>query len=119
LDADGNICEQGSFDELVSSGGYVSSFSFQAVDWTYTPEFNPIPIGDESGFSDKKCVAESSGELEAEANRRTGDTTIYLYYVNAIGWPAAIVFIFCIGSFVVCYSFPSTLESRILLAYLY
>lgn len=58
-------------------------------------------------------IAESSQDLEAEANRRTGDVSIYLYYIGSIGWPTTLVFIFCITVFVFCTSFPSEYSPRV------
>jgi hypothetical protein len=112
INTDGQVCEHGRFDDLVSSGGYISSFSFQPVDWTFNPDFKPVRIGSASPAPpNKPNIIESSGELEAEANRRTGDSSIYLYYVKAIGWTPTLVFVFCIAAFVICISFPSTLPS--------
>lgn len=110
LDAEGRISEQGHFDELNIRGGYVSSFSLQPADWLYKPDAMVVPAPGGSitrAPKTRKNIAESSDDLEAEANRRTGDVSIYLYYIRSIGWPTTLVFIFCITAFVFCTSFPS------------
>lgn len=50
--------------------------------------------------------------LDAEASRATGDSAIYLYYVNSVGWWPTMIFVVAITCFVVCMSFPS--ESSVL-----
>lgn len=102
--------EQGHFDELSVTGGYVSSFSQQPADWLYKPDYNVVPSKGPSITRKplSQNVAESSQDLDAEANRRTGDVSIYLYYIGSIGWPTTLVFIFGITVFVFCTAFPST-----------
>lgn len=109
LDAEGRICEQGNFDDLNSTGGYVSSFTLPPADWLYKPDLNVAPSkGAISKIARKtQDVPENEQEFEAAANRRTGDTSIYLYYVGSVGWPITIVFVVCISAFIFCISFPS------------
>lgn len=103
LDSDGTVSEQGTFDKLEIMSGYVSTFNLPKPDWdfveekpstmttyTYVPP-NPNQIQD---------------NLEAEANRSTGDMTIYLYYVRAIGWGPTSIFIIAMTAFIFCISFP-------------
>ncbi|EZF09743.1 hypothetical protein H103_08894 [Trichophyton rubrum CBS 288.86] len=103
LSSDGRIDEQGKFEELNVSGGYVSSFNLPSPDWLFKPEpERPLPapaVVDET--------PQTSDELEAAANRRMGDMAIYLYYARSIGWPTTIVFMFFISAFVFCISFPT------------
>lgn len=104
LDAKGRICEQGKFDTLNSAAGYVSSFTLPPPDWTYKPDPNSVQ---------KRTVAQeetnglrSNEALEAEANRRTGDVKIYLYYVGSVGWIPAVIFVIFICGFVFCQAYP-------------
>ncbi|KAK2853332.1 hypothetical protein FQN49_005174 [Arthroderma sp. PD_2] len=103
LDAEGRIAEQGKFDELNASGGYVSTFNLPSPDWLFKPEpESPLPKAVVT-----TDVPQTSDELEAAANRRMGDMAIYLYYARSIGWPTTIVFMFFISAFVFCISFPT------------
>jgi ATP-binding cassette, subfamily C (CFTR/MRP), member 1 len=98
------IAEQGTFNELNSTGGYVSTFTLPPPDWDYKPEdvissaqtYEHIP-------SNPNQITDS---LEAEANRRTGDVSIYLYYVRSIGWLPTSIFIVAMTAFIFCMSFP-------------
>ncbi|KAL1959109.1 hypothetical protein VTO42DRAFT_2896 [Malbranchea cinnamomea] len=109
LDSEGRISEQGRFDDLNVTGGYISSFSLQPADWTYKPNLTVVPSKGPSISRPPQTqnIAESSQELEAEANRRTGDISIYLYYIGSIGWGTTLIFVFCISVFVFCISFPT------------
>ncbi|OCL14026.1 putative multidrug resistance protein MDR [Glonium stellatum] len=105
LDMEGNISEQGKFEELDAAGGYASSFNLPLPDWNNKPE------EDSSGPQAYSYVppnrSQTTDGLEAEANRRTGDMSIYLYYINSIGWKPTVIFIVAIIAFIVCISFPN------------
>src|SRR2546429_4248012 len=108
LSNDGKIAEQGKFEYLNLTGGYVSSFSLSQPEWNYTLDDNEV--GKESAIEYTYCPSSSNvttESIEAEASRRTGDVAIYLYYINSIGWLPTIIFIVTITSFVFCVSFPS------------
>jgi ATP-binding cassette subfamily C (CFTR/MRP) protein 1 len=51
--------------------------------------------------------------VQAEANRRTGDATIYRYYVGSVGWFPSIVFMVSIVIFIFGMSFPSKFSNTI------
>ncbi len=66
--------------------------------------------------SQQKTLAESwdigtpdtiSEVIEDDASRRMGDTSVYMYYISAVGWIPTLIFIVCICAFVVCYSYPA------------
>nr|WOF01069.1 canalicular multispecific organic anion transporter 1 [Corynespora cassiicola] len=106
LNREGRIEEQGSFDALNRSGGYVSSFDLPPPDWNFTPDkhtYEAPPKYTERPVTEK--VTED--DLQAETNRRTGDSAIYLYYVRAVGWIAAIIFIVSVTIFIFAQSFPT------------
>ena len=46
-------------------------------------------------------------DIQADANRRTGDTAIYLYYISSVGWIPTLIFIVSIIIFIFGISFPS------------
>ena len=50
-------------------------------------------------------------DLEKDGTRRTGDVSIYLYYIRAIGWIPTIIFLVCIIGYVFGISFPSKYSS--------
>ncbi|KNG46388.1 canalicular multispecific organic anion transporter 1 [Stemphylium lycopersici] len=106
LDQDGKISESGSFERLNTSGGYVSAFDLALADWDYSPEkhvYEAPPRYTERPTDDKL----TEDEIQAEANRRTGDTAIYLYYIRSVGWVPTVVFIVSIIIFIFGISFPT------------
>jgi ATP-binding cassette, subfamily C (CFTR/MRP), member 1 len=114
LDAKGKIAEQGRFDDLNSTGGYVSSFTLPTSDWDYKPE-GDVTYNTQAYAHIPPNPNQLTDNLEAEANRRTGDVSIYLYYIRSIGWWPTIIFIVAITAFIFCISFPSeyTLSERL------
>ncbi|KAJ5698548.1 hypothetical protein N7462_000553 [Penicillium macrosclerotiorum] len=105
LDKTGRISEQGSFSALNKTGGYVSSFGLGAPDWDYKPKrFSESPSYTtiDSVEKEKEAVVD-----EPEKRDPGGDFSIYSYYINAIGWLPALVFIIAMAGFVFCISFPS------------
>ena len=107
LDEEGRLAEQGTFEKLSSSGGYVSGFDLSQPDWDYSPEkqiYEAPPKYTERAASDTKVTED---DVQAEANRRTGDTTIYLYYIRSVGWVPTLIFIVSIVIFIFGISFPS------------
>jgi ATP-binding cassette subfamily C (CFTR/MRP) protein 1 len=106
LDKEGTIVEQGSFDKLNTSSGYVSNFDLPPPDWNFAPEkhvYEAPPRYTERASSNK--VTEE--DIQAETNRRTGDAAIYLYYVRSVGWIPTLIFIVSIVIFIFGQSFPS------------
>lgn len=106
LNNEGSIVEQGSFEKLNGSGGYISSFDLPQPDWNFSPEkhvYEAPPRYTERVNSNK--VTEE--DIQAETNRRTGDAAIYLYYVRSVGWVPTIIFIVSITIFIFGQSFPT------------
>ncbi|KAJ5799427.1 uncharacterized protein N7518_001495 [Penicillium psychrosexuale] len=105
LEEGGRICEQGSFAALNKTGGYVSSFGLGLPDWEYKAKrFSDTPSYDsmDSIQKEKEALIE-----EPEHHDRGGDLGIYTYYIDAIGWLPATVFMVAMAGFVFCISFPS------------
>jgi ATP-binding cassette subfamily C (CFTR/MRP) protein 1 len=109
LDGNGRISEHGSFTELNATGGYVSSFTLPPPEWDYRPEQNGLSAGTPvSHYVYCAPVPDATAQAaEADSSRRTGDVSIYLYYVSSVGWIPTIIFIVTITSFVFCITFPS------------
>jgi ABC-type multidrug transport system fused ATPase/permease subunit len=107
LDPTGRITEQGSFSALNKTGGYVASFGLSSPDWEYkTKRFSECPSSSTFDSVEKEKEKQLLA-LEPEPRETGGDLTIYTYYVNAIGWIPAMVFVSAMAVFVFCLSFPS------------
>lgn len=100
--------EQGTFERLNVSGGYVSSLDLPLPDWDFAPERlidEAPPRFTESPNSNR--TGDSEADIQAEANRRTGDRAIYLYYIKSVGWIPTLIFMVSIVIFIFGMSFPS------------
>ncbi|KAL1965989.1 hypothetical protein VTN77DRAFT_4929 [Rasamsonia byssochlamydoides] len=106
LNKEGRIAEQGNFHVLSATGGYVSSFNLPRPDWDYSVEESTSRRVPEPSVENQKII-QTNEDLEAEANRQTGDFSIYRYYMGSVGWFSIIIFVVCISSFIFCISFPS------------
>ena len=112
LDEQGRISEQGSFQELNAENGYVAGLDLSAADWT--TEASKQNKLDHLMASMKKThrislPAEKEAILQDdafEANKRTGDLSIYLYYIKSVGVLSVVIFIVAISGYVFCISFP-------------
>jgi ABC-type multidrug transport system fused ATPase/permease subunit len=105
LETDGRISEQGTFASLNKTGGYVSSFGLSSPDWVYKPK----RFSNSTSYSSIDTVQKEKEVVieEPEHHDSGGDLGIYTYYINAIGWLPAIVFMVAMAGFVFCISFPS------------
>ncbi|KAJ6151124.1 hypothetical protein N7470_007718 [Penicillium chermesinum] len=101
LSNDGRIVEQGGFSALNKTGGYVSSFGLGAPDWDYKPK----RFSDSPSYSTLDSIEKEKEFIDPEPVKRDtgGDLSIYTYYVNAIGWFPALVFIARIGHYLGIY----------------
>ena len=111
LNENGTIAEQGSFEELNASGGFVSSLDLPPAAWDTKPEGTTldqlVPSSNKPGTADLPLpVKESRQEEEFEANKRTGDLSIYAYYAGSVGWFPVTMFLVAISCYVFCISFP-------------
>lgn len=93
LGSDGRTSEQGSFDNLRSKDGFVSKI-------IRSPEIlQSKPDGAQrSEIVSKPRAPPTARNLQgptandaADLNRRIGDTSVYKYYLRAIGWKIALV----------------------------
>lgn len=111
LDQKGNIAEQGSFKELTASGGYVSGLDLPPAEWRIRNEGSHL---DQLMSSTAKVVHSTlapkekviTDDSEFEANKRTGDLSIYAYYIGTVGWVSVITFVIAISAYVFSISFP-------------
>lgn len=83
----------------------MSGLDLALPDWNFTPEkheYEAPPRYTEQQVG--KHVTEE--EIQAEANRRTGDIAIYRYYVGSVGWIPTLIFIVSCSIFIFGISFP-------------
>ncbi|KAL8774135.1 MAG: hypothetical protein Q9209_001243 [Squamulea sp. 1 TL-2023] len=116
LNDKGRIEEQGTFAELNANGGYVSGLDLPSADWrtrnygastssldhllpTASQDFIP-------SLPPTKEVLIEDAESEFEANKRTGDLSIYAFYARSVGVWAVITFVVAMSGYVFCISFP-------------
>lgn len=96
LDRSSQIIEQGTFDFLKTSGGYVENLAARHksddddADEFYTKETTQK----QSPFA----TVESDDLLNeaADLDRQSGDSSVYNYYIASIGWAAMGLFFLCI-----------------------
>ncbi|KAG8161209.1 hypothetical protein KVR01_009473 [Diaporthe batatas] len=107
LDGTGMGCEQGSFDKLTDSGGYVSRSLTSSADVKHEP--GPAASAAAEPSADALLSSEIAlvDDPEDGASRRTGDVAVYKYYIRAIGITPTLVFVFCICAYIFCQSFPT------------
>ena len=114
LGSDGRISEQGSFEKLKLNGGYTTTFGFSSAESSNisshsNQESKEIKIPNAQTQPEAEL---ETPDLEADGARRTGDTSVYLYYVQAIGWIPTVIFFVCISCYVFGISFPSKFKLR-------
>ena len=114
LNEQGQIAEQGSFTELTIGGGYVASLDLPQPDWRIrdqgTSRLDHLLVSASEDYlpilpHTKEAILEDP-DAEFEANKRTGDLSIYAYYAKSVGWVSVITFVVAISAYVFCISFP-------------
>lgn len=101
----GHVAEQGTYEQLKSQGGYVSSILLQPTITDYredSPEYD-------SNVLDKIVRGPTNEELQ-DLTRKIGDMSVYLYYLKSVGLGSLLLFIANTVVFVFCVQFPC--ESR-------
>ena len=109
LDENRKIAEQGSFKELTASGGYVSALDLPLADWTtkeHTTSLDRLIAPTNKQTYTPRTAALDEDASELEANKRTGDLSVYAYYARSVGWFAVLTFVIAICGYVFCYTFP-------------
>lgn len=103
---DGRVAQQGTFNQLKSSPGYIqdvlsqkdttNQVSGKSIDADFISDDTSDPLEELSVFN----------EPTEDMSRRTGDMTVYKYYFATAGWIHAIVFFSISVAFVFTVSFP-------------
>jgi ATP-binding cassette subfamily C (CFTR/MRP) protein 1 len=108
LGGNGDVIEQGTFEQLNNSNGYVRSFSVQQSkqqDQNTEPAgkftLGPMPTSGLVGAMDDK-------------KRQFGDLTVYMYYFRTLGKTVSFLLIFFAAAHGFFFSFPSKLRLRLL-----
>jgi ATP-binding cassette subfamily C (CFTR/MRP) protein 1 len=87
LDQFGHISEQGHFDKLKHSSGYVQDLvahlGFKSEDESRPKEETALPVLNKLNFSRE---FDDLGTQAEEMSRQTGDFAVYKYYFASIGW---------------------------------
>lgn len=84
----------------------MSSFDLAEPDFEFTPEKHGYEAPPR--YTEQQTTGQvTEEEIQAEANRRTGDVAIYGYYAGSVGWIPTIVFIVSCTIFIFGISFPS------------
>ncbi|KAH8665276.1 putative ABC multidrug transporter [Tricladium varicosporioides] len=100
LGEDGKLAEQGSFFELNSRKGYVQKLEIT--------NFNSRTSKTVKGALPEEPLANPANEIpREEGDRRTGDTTVYFYYVKTMGFKRSLVFLLLLACYVVCVTYPN------------
>lgn len=91
LDSTGTIIEQGTFQQLRTSGGYVEDITTQlrSSDDDAPKEQPEAAKLDVSAF---KAGPEEHDIRTEELNRQSGDLSVYKYYFGSIGWKQTVLF---------------------------
>ncbi|KAL4976783.1 P-loop containing nucleoside triphosphate hydrolase protein [Aspergillus desertorum] len=103
LDRHGYIAEQGSFSALNATGGYISSFALNRAG----ADIKASAKNKSGGLNAQANTTRKAFDIELESYRGNGDMSIYLYYVQSVGWLPTMAFAVAITGFVFCISFPS------------
>lgn len=102
LGNNGDIVEQGTFEELNKTDGYVSSLSVQET------QHQSQSTEPEGKFSLGQIPASSALQSGMdEKKRQLGDLTVYRYYFRAVGTMTTFLFAFFAAAHGFFYSFPS------------
>jgi ATP-binding cassette, subfamily C (CFTR/MRP), member 1 len=99
LDDQGQIVEQGSFNDLNSKQGYVHSFALQepVATETPTPGFNAVHVSSKE---------ELEISIPLNTARQNGDLSVYTYYFRTMGMFSLVLFIVLEISFAFFSTFP-------------
>ncbi|KAL5456081.1 hypothetical protein PMIN07_006814 [Paraphaeosphaeria minitans] len=106
LSKEGSILEQGTFEKLNATSGYVANFDLPPPDWDFVPEKHIYEAPPRYSERAKNGMV-TEDDIQAETNRRTGDVAVYCYYIKSVGWSAALIFMVSVTLFIFGQSFPT------------
>ena len=106
LNDKGIISEQGSFDELVTEGGYISSGGENAGDSVDLAEEKTSLDTNLSSHQSDTAILEQN-DLAQDKSRQTGDFTVYRYYLSCLSWKVGVTFLIFQVSYAFLTTFPT------------
>lgn len=93
LDAAGSVTEQGKFDQLQSSGGYIQSLLIREK--SEKSEYRPKVIAKKRRSTDNEAgqisLARNVDIDDVDLDRQIGEWSTYKYYFASIGWLRSII----------------------------
>ncbi|MCJ1413888.1 hypothetical protein MMC32_000213 [Xylographa parallela] len=100
LGTNGRITQQGSFEELNAVEGYVQSLSLEKQEPSaiLKHDIETVPLIMPDAFINLP---------PADGDRRTGDMSLYTYYIQTVGIPQSIFFVGLLSLYVFFLSFPA------------
>jgi ATP-binding cassette, subfamily C (CFTR/MRP), member 1 len=118
LGKDGTISEEGSFEELVNMGGYISSVFESGIreakdnTGTNTSQSDIDAISVQNGIKEPKKQAD-----RIDKRRQLGDNTVYRFYFSSLG-PVFVAILFAVevsNAFLSCFQVSEILSGSHLL----
>ncbi|RDW76399.1 putative ABC multidrug transporter [Aspergillus mulundensis] len=103
LDKHGYVAEQGTFSALNVAGGYISSFSLKRPD----ADTKLITTQKAETIDVQAYPGDKGSDTDFDNYRGNGDMSIYLYYIQSVGWLPTLFFAMAVTGFVFTISFPS------------
>ncbi|KAK6428202.1 hypothetical protein LTR95_015657, partial [Oleoguttula sp. CCFEE 5521] len=104
LNSEGQIAEQGAFEELLLTQGYLSELVVGTKDVDSSQAVEDVKVD----FSRPTAGAGAqASDLQQDLARRTGDTAVYGYYARSIGWYYCIILIVTVLLYAVPFIFSS------------
>lgn len=94
LDSSGRILEQGTFDQLKVSGGYVQDLATQHKREDESPADGNVKDM-MAAVSNERIISTNQDDINAQTEeiaRKTGDFKVYKYYFGSIPWHWNLVF---------------------------
>lgn len=108
LDSRGNIAEQGSFQQLNDTSGYVQSFSAKLRREESTQMREAVTVT--KSIPTMSVDAEEIDPRVEDLNRQTGDFAVYKYYFSSVGLFSSLLFV----SYVVLFGVASKMTEFLL-----
>jgi ATP-binding cassette subfamily C (CFTR/MRP) protein 1 len=103
LGEDGSIIEQGNFEHLNTEQGYVQSLIVEdQAEKSYSNTVSDTVTKSKKEAAEKAVEDTSASDLL----RKTGDLTLYKYYLKSVGWKDGIVILTLTFSSQFCQYFP-------------
>ena len=99
LNSEGRIIEQGGYNELSSTTKHAQSAP---------PEYSEVDTTNKGDINSGKntLLKPPTTQASTGADRRTGEATVYKYYIRTVGWINFTIFISCGALFIFALTFP-------------